>query len=148
MKNAGKLFVVGVTAVVAVVVVYFWTAKRTVAADSRKYGGPSLLKGTHRFELLEYRYRPITLWCFEVEGVRSAHAQYVYGATVVEDIRRMEWCGNGTGVHVEAVVNYDAGESLPTQVFYNFATGRLVTTLDHRTTDAEVAAAIRKCNGE
>jgi hypothetical protein len=128
----------------AVVAVYLWRSKKVLACDVSAFAAHE----QHRFEVLEYRHRPITVWRFEIIGTRSAHAEYTYGATEIQTVPRREWCGNGSGVVIGAVVRYDYGESRLTHVFYNFKTGSLITTLDHRTKDAQIAAALEKCNAE
>lgn len=130
----------------AVTAIYFWRSKNAVTSQFIEYGGPAVER--HGFEVLEYRYRPITVWRFSVEGGRSAHEQYTYGATEIESPPHHEWCGNGAGVVIDAVVRYDNGESRLTRVFYNFRTDSLLTTLDYETKDTQIAAAIEKCNAE
>lgn len=129
----------------AVAAVYFWRGKEIVASDVTQYGAA---QERHRFEVLKYRYRPITVWRFAVEGRRSANAQYTYGATEIRTVPRLEWCGDGVGVVIQAVVRYDCGESRLTRVFYNFKRGSLLTTLDYQTKDAQIAAAVERCNAQ
>jgi hypothetical protein len=132
---------------VAVGAVHFWTAKRTVVTEWRQYVGISPVE-THSFELLEYRYRPILVWRSAVQGGRTAHVEHAYGAYAIEKVESVEWCGSGRGVLVEAKAQYDSGESRHICIFYDFQTPSLITTLDFRTTDAELMAAVSECKGE
>ena len=141
MRILGKCVLFGL----AVAAVYFWRGTEIVAADVTQCGGEH---ERHKLEVLKYRYRPITVWRFAVEGRRSADAQYTYGATEIRTVPRLEWCGDGVGVVIQAVVRYDYGESRLTRVFYNFKTGSLLTTLDYQTKDGQIAAAVERCNAQ
>jgi hypothetical protein len=141
MRFVGKCVLFGL----AVAAVYFWRGKEVVASDVTQYG---TAQERHRLEVLKYRYRPITVWRFAVEGRPSADAQYTYGATETRTVPRLEWCGGGVGVVIQAVVRYDYGESRLTRVFYNFKTGSLLTTLDYQTRDAQIADAVERCNAQ
>ena len=127
---------------------HFWTVKRTVIAGTRQYGGPSRPVETHRFELLEYRYRPILVWRSAVQGGRTAHVEHTYGAFTIQEMRGTEWCGGGRGVLVESTVQYDYGPLHRISIFYDFQTDLLLTTLDYRTTDAELISAFSRCRGD
>jgi hypothetical protein len=123
----------------------FWTAKRTVVSETRQYIGVSSPVETHSFELLEYRYRPILAWRSAVKGGRTAHVEHTYGAYIIQEMRGIEWCGSGRGVYVEAIGQYDSGESRRIRIFYDFQRSSLITTLDFRTAEAELDAAVSKC---
>jgi hypothetical protein len=148
MRMVTKCVVFGLTVAAAL---YFWGGKRVVFSGGTQYGISR--RERHEFAVVEYRYRPITIWRFVVQGTRSAHAQYTFGATQIQTTPRGEWCGNGLGVVIEAVVRYDYGESRLTRVFYDFSTRSLLTTLDDQATDdqatdAQIAAAVEHCNVE
>jgi hypothetical protein len=143
-KSSMRIFAKCVLLATAVAAIYFWRSTNAVTSQFYNYGGP--IRERHGFEVLEYRYRPITVWRFSVEGSRSR--QYTYGATEIQSPPHDEWCGNGVGVVIDAVVRYDYGESRGARVFYNFRTGALLTTLNYWTKDAQIAAAIEECNAE
>jgi hypothetical protein len=130
----------------AVAAVYFWRGKRVLVRDFVQYGASAHER--HGLEILEFRYRPVTVWRFDVDGSRSAHAEYTYGATELRSMPQRRWCGKGMGVTIEVVLRYDYGDSRATRVFYNFKTGSLLTTLDYGTKDSQIAAAIEECDAE
>jgi len=148
MLKVLRWVLMGATLLAAAGATHFWTAKRTQATEMRRYVSRFRPVEIHRFELLEYCYRPILVWRSDVQGGRPAHVEYTYGAYAIEEMRRIEWCGSGRGVLVEAIVKYDYGESRRIRIFYDFQKGSLVTTLDFRTTDAELNAAVGKCRAE
>ena len=121
---------------VVVGAVHFWTAKKTVVSETRQYTGNSSPIEAHSFELLEYRYRPILVWRSAVQGGRTAYFEQIYGAYAIEKVQGVTWCGSGRGVLIEAIAQYDSGESRRIRIFYDFGRASLITTLDFRTTDS------------
>jgi hypothetical protein len=138
-----------ITIVFAIVsIVYFWTAKRTVMTQTSDYVPSHGPMERHRFELLQYRFRHILVWRTAVTGGRGGRSEHTFGAWEIEKLHRTEWCGKGKGVLVQATAVYDSGESHDTQLFYDFRTGSMLTTLDHRTTAEAVNERVRGCNAE
>lgn len=144
MRKAATVLLMAAICLVALTIAYLWTAKRTVAADSRRSRNTAGVLENPRFELFEYRYRPITVWRFRLEGHHAAQWEYVYGATEFKDIRRVRWHEDGNCVLVETSVIYDAGETLPVLATFDFEKGSFTTTLA-RKTEAEVTSAFSNC---
>jgi len=142
-------WIISLTAIAIVfAIVYFWTAKRTLIAETRDYVPSHGPMKRHRFELLQYRFRPILVWRTFVIAGRGGRSEHTFGAWAIEKLQRTEWCGNHRGVLVQATAQYDSGESHHAQLFYDFSTASILTTLDHRTTDEAVNEAVRGCNAE
>jgi hypothetical protein len=142
-------WIISLTAIAIVfAIVYFWTAKQTVMTQTRDYAPSHGPIQRHRFELLQYRFRPILVWRSFVIGGRGGWSEHTYGAWTIEKLHRTEWCGNGRGVLVQATAQYDFGESLDARLFYDFRTASILTTLDHRTSDWAVNEAVRGCKAE
>lgn len=142
-------WIISLTAIAIVfAIVYFWTAKRTLMTQIRDYVPSHGPMERHRFELLQYRYRPILVWRSLVIGGRTEQSEHTFGAWTIEKLDRTEWCGNGRGVLVQARAQYDSGESHDARLFYDFCTASILTTLDHRTIDADVSNAVRACEAQ
>jgi hypothetical protein len=141
-------WIISLTSLFAIATVYFWTAKRTVMTETHDYAPSHRPMERHRFELLQYRYRPILVWRSFVIGGRAERSEHTFGAWTIEKLDRTEWCGNGRGVLVQATAQYDSGESHDARLFYDFRTASILTTLDHRTTHEAVNHAVRGCAAE
>jgi hypothetical protein len=128
--------------------VYFWTAKRTILTQRRDWIVSGRPRETHEFELLEYRYREIVVWRSVLTGGREAHSEHTFGAWIVKKVVRTEWCGNGSGVLVEAIAQYDYGALHDALLFYDFRKASFLTSLDPRTTGDTVKGAVRRCVAE
>jgi len=139
------LLTLSVAAIISAGAAYLWTAKRTVVAQRRDYAARNMPIAEHGFALLEYRFRPILVWRASATDGRIAQSQYTFGAWKIEKLVRTEWCGNGSGVLVEAIAQYDYGESHDARLFYDFGKALFLTTLDHRTTEQAVDKALQGC---
>jgi hypothetical protein len=116
--------------------------------QTRPFTGTNTPLETHKFELLEYRYRPMLVWRSFAIGGHAPHSEYTFGSWIIEKLVRTEWCGKGSGVLVEAIAQYDYSESHNARLFYEFGTASFLTTLDHRTTDEELNNALQRCRAE
>jgi hypothetical protein len=143
--TALRLILVAVVLFGAIGGVYYWNAKTSVAMETQAYSHPVGDPLTHRFELLQYRHWPILVWRSTVEGTHAVRAEHTFGAQVLERLERIQWCGDGRGVLVEAVSQYDSGESRSIRIYQDFVTGSLLTTLDLSATDVSIDDAVRAC---
>jgi len=64
---------------------------------------------------------------------------------VLEQLQWINWCGDGRDVLVEAVAQYDAGESRSIRIYQDFSTGNLLTTLDPSAGDPAIDEALLLC---
>jgi hypothetical protein len=100
---------------------YFWNAKETIADDSR---------GAWRYRVRVYRFRPITEFRFDHDANVYRSDEITFGATRVVRLDDVRWIGAADAVMLKFRADIDSGGAADRQLYYDFGTGAVLTTLN------------------